>query len=350
MRWDDIYLNAAAATLGRSETTADAVEQGRYGAAERDADGYLAVRVTDGDGGSAVEMAVDAAGRAVARAGVPGDEYGLLLHASIAHQGLEDFAPAPHLQRRTIGGRGTAMEVRQASNGGMAALEVAASFLAVRPDPGPVLVTTADRFVAPVWDRYRTAGGMVLGDGATALVVSRRPGVARLVSSVVLGDSRYEDLQVGRATWNDAPGAEGWPLVSQERVDGFVAERGEEVFLDLFSTMWGAERETVERALADAGATATDITRWVYPSMGESLTDWDVRKAYGVDLARTTWEWGREQGHLGAGDQFAALAHLFETRQVHPGDLVLLNGAGTGFSFSSAVVEILEVQEWGATC
>ena len=341
MRWSGIYLGAAAAELGRSESTADAVAAGRYDAAAQAADGYHAVRVTDGDGRSAVDLAVAAGSRALRRSGIDPATVRLVLHASLAHQGLEDFSPAPHIQRRTVGGSGVAMEVRQASNGGMAALELAADHLAARDDPESVLITTADRFVPPVWDRYRTAGGMVLADGATAVLLSRRPGFARLHSVVSIGDTRFEQMQVGGAAWNDAPGAEGWPLSSQARIDGFVAERGEAVFIDLMQMVWTVEAETVERALAEAGVAAADVDHWVYPNMGAGLTDWSSRKAYGVDVTRTTWEWGREQGHLGAGDQFAALAHLGDTGQLRPGQLVVLHGAGTGFAFTTAVLEIV---------
>ncbi|HKN98054.1 MAG TPA: ketoacyl-ACP synthase III family protein [Pseudonocardiaceae bacterium] len=345
MRWNDIHINAAAACMGRTVRTADAVADGRYDAEECERSGYRAVRVSDG-AESAVDLAVTAGNRALERSGIASADFRLLLHASISHQGLDDFAPAPHVQGRTIRGNATAMEVRQASNGGMAALELAAAYLTVREAPDAVLLTTADRFVPPGWDRFRTAAGVLLGDAGTSIVLSRQPGVAKLLSSVSIGDTTYEGLQTGDARWTDVSGADGWPINSQDRVDAFVARHGADIFIELVQSLWRNETDGMERALADAGATTGDIATWVFPNMGEVLTDWDARKAFGVDLTRTTWAWGREQGHLGAGDQFATLAHLWETRQVRTGDLVFLNGAGTGFSFSSAVVEITGEPDW----
>jgi hypothetical protein len=58
------------------------------------------------------------------------------------------------------------------------------------------------------------------------------------------------------------------------------------------------------------------------------------------------WPWSRTVGHLGAGDQFAGLARLIELCEVRPGDPVLLLGVGAGFTWSGAMVEILELPDW----
>jgi 3-oxoacyl-[acyl-carrier-protein] synthase-3 len=47
-------------------------------------------------------------------------------------------------------------------------------------------------------------------------------------------------------------------------------------------------------------------------------------------------------GHLGAGDQICGFNHLLETDRVRPGDRVMLLGVGAGFSWSCAVLEVLE--------
>ena len=46
-------------------------------------------------------------------------------------------------------------------------MELAAAYLTVREAPDAVLLTTADRFVPPGWDRFRTAAGVLLGDAGT---------------------------------------------------------------------------------------------------------------------------------------------------------------------------------------
>jgi 3-oxoacyl-[acyl-carrier-protein] synthase-3 len=350
MRWDDIYVSAAAASLGREESTADAVADGRYDAEENEASGYLAVRVSHR--GPAVDLAVDAANLALKRSGVDPEDVALVMHASIGHQGLDDFAAASYVQSHTVNGRASALEVRQASNGGMASLELGASYLAARPvgpRPSSVLLTTSDRFVPPSWNRWRAASGMLLGDAGTALVLTRGAhGVARLVSSVLIGDATYQQMQIGDEPWTEYPGERGYPLSIQTRVEAFIAERGPDVFPELVQSIGRLENETIHQALADAELEPRDIAWWSFPNMG-ALTDWYSLEELGVDVSRTTWDWGRRCGHMGAGDQFAGLAHLLESGKARAGDRILFNSTGTGFTFSSAVVEVLEEPDWSSS-
>lgn len=60
----------------------------------------------------------------------------------------------------------------------------------------------------------------------------------------------------------------------------------------------------------------------------------------------TNWEWSRTVGHLGAGDQFASLAHLVDSGRARPGDRCVLIGVGAGYSWGCAVVEIDTVPDW----
>jgi 3-oxoacyl-[acyl-carrier-protein] synthase-3 len=345
MRWNDVYINAAAASLGRVETTDSAVADGRYEAEQNTADGYLAVRVADDV--PTIEMAVTAAELALERSGKAADEFELLVHSSVGHQGLDHFAPASYVQSRTIGGRGIALEVKQASNGGLAALEVAAAYLTTRPAARSVLITTSDRFGPPSYDRYHTDGGLLFSDGATALVLSHGSGVVRLLSTVLIGDTAHHGLYNENAPWSEAPGGNGWPVNLTTRQERHVADLGgPDSFLEIVQSLDRRQQETVELALADAELEVSDIDWWVFPNVGQTLVDWDTYKMMGVDESRTTTEWGRRIGHLGAGDQFAGLAYLLESRTVRAGDRVLLNGAGQGFTFGSAVVEIIEEPAW----
>lgn len=346
MRWNDVWISAAAASLGRAEPTGQAVADGRYPEKDHDGDGYLAVRVVDQ--GPAVDLAVAAGQLALGRSGHRPEEFALVTHSHVGFQGLDDFASAAHVQRRTVGGAAIATEVRQASNGGLAALELAAAYLSAGPGRPAALLTTSDVFRPPAYDRWGTSGTLY-GDGGTALVLSRTTGVARLLSSVSVADTSHEGLQTGDEAWAEASGGNGWPIDTASRIAGYVRQHGEEVFVDLVRRIFDAERQTVEGALDDAGLRPADIAWWVFPNMGLSLTDWDARAAIGVDPARTTWPWGRRTGHLGAGDQFAAVAHLLESRRVRAGDRVLVNGAGTGFTFTSAVLEIQAEPDWPTT-
>jgi len=282
---------------------------------------------------------------ALKRSELDAAEVSLVVHACCAHQGLEGLAASSYVQSRTVQGTATALEVDQASNGGMIALELAAASLAARPEPRAALLTTSDRFVPPTWDRYRSDRGTVFGDAATALVLSRRPGVARLLSTTVIGDSSFVGMQVGDAPWTEAVDPGTWPVGLAARRKQYLEAHGAQVLMRYMVESTRLQQESIESALADAGVMADDVAWWVVPNIGKEL-DWDFRRRMGLDKARTTWPWGREVGHIGAGDQTGGLAYLFEAGLVHAGDRVALVGVGLGDNYGCAVLEILGEPEW----
>jgi 3-oxoacyl-[acyl-carrier-protein] synthase-3 len=343
MRWEDIYLSGSAVRLGQREYVREAVADGRYDPVEAAEDDYLSVS-TAADA-SPADMAVAAAGTALDRAARPDGEFRLLLHASVGFQGIDHWSPAGYIQQRTIGGRAAAMEVKQASNGGMVALELAAAHLAAASGPAAALITTADRYVLPAFDRYRSDQGTLRGDGATAMVLNRGGGVARLLSTVLIGDSTHERLLRGDEPWAATSGEHGWPVDLRARREQYRAGGGDVSHLG--KLLVARHVEAVEGALKDAGATVGEVARFVFPNISRKTADWVFgKRQLGIEEARTVWDWGRTVGHIGAGDQAAGLTRLLETAAVHPGDLVVLTGFGAGFTFGSAVLEIVEEAGW----
>lgn len=346
MRWEDIYVSGSAAWLGRRVDVSTSVAEGRYDADEARDDDYLSIREA-GDI-SAADMAVEAATLAVERAGVPSQEYALVVHANVSYQGLDFWSAASYLQSRTIGGRASALEVRQASNGGMAALDLAAGYLTARPGPAAALLTTADNYGLPAIDRYRSDKNIIRADGATAFVLSRTPGVARVLSTVVIGDTTHEGLYRGEGPWNAYSGADGFPVDLRKRTQAYLSKGiGIQDFVD---SLGAGQYESISTALTDAGVQSGDIAWWVFPNAGRRMVDWDRRKReFGIVEDRTTWAWGRTVGHIGAGDQYAGFTHLLETGSARPGDRIVLVGIGSGFTFGCAVLEVLAQPQWSAS-
>lgn len=342
MQWNDIYVAAAAAWLGQKEDVRVAVAEGRYDATECDEDNYLYIRVAGRQ--TPAEMAVAAGRLAVSRAGIAGQDFDLVAHASVAFQGLDYWSVASYIQSQTVGGSASALEVKQTSNGGMAALDLAASYISTRQAPSAALITTADKYSLPTFDRYRSDKGIVRADGGTGLVLARGTGVAKLLSTVVIGDTLHEGLYRAES-WNDFSGADGWPVDLRSRRAAYMAKG-----FDIRAfVQWVTDRQhgVIRTALADAGIESGDVARWIFPNTGLGVVDWDVRKKdFGIEEWQTTYEWGRSVGHIGGGDQCAALAYLLESGGVHAGDRVVLVGAGAGFNFGSAVLEILAEPEW----
>jgi 3-oxoacyl-[acyl-carrier-protein] synthase-3 len=328
VQWSDVFVNACAMKLGRLEDTAAAVADGRYDAELREAHGYLSVSVA-GDVPGPLDLAVEAAATALARAGVPPAEVRLVAHVSSETHGPDNFPPASYIQGRAVGTTALAVEVRQACNGTLAALELGAAYLTAAAAPASALVTTSDRN-PPGVDRYRTGQGELAGDGATAVVLSRGAGVARLLSTSVVGDGRF--LGVGAADPADYPSRGAYLAEQRRRLRPMLRSMAEH------------ERLSVAAALSDADVSAGDVSRWVFANVGEFLADQEFRKTFGITEAMTTWDWGRTVGHLGAGNQLAGLTRLIESGAVRAGERVALCGNGIGFSYGCAVLEICDPQ------
>jgi 3-oxoacyl-[acyl-carrier-protein] synthase III len=342
MKWQDMYLAGLGVFLPPALPVAEAVRHGWYDPAQDKENELLSVLVAGTE--SAPEMAVHAGRQALARSGHQPADVALTLHANIYHQGQDFWTPASFVQRHTVGGTGPAIQIQQGSNGGLAALELAAAYLAADPQRTAALVTTADKYALPGFDRWNSDTGQVYADGATATVLSTTGGFARLRAMVSTADPGLEESCRDTTGFTLVPHQDGRPLDLRGRKKSYVQRYGYQTFLDRLA---GGVRDNVERTLSAAGLQFDEIDRLVLPNLGRTLMDWEFLEPLGVKLERTTWEWGRRIGHLGAGDQMAGLNHLVADGLCRPGDRVLLVGVGIGFNWTSAVVEVDRSPEWG---
>jgi 3-oxoacyl-[acyl-carrier-protein] synthase-3 len=152
-------------------------------------------------------------------------------------------------------------------------------------------------------------------------------------------------MQIGDAPWTDAVDPGTWPINLTARRQQHLAAHGAELLMQFILTSAQRQQQSIEVALADAGIAASDVSWWVVPNIGGEM-DWDFRRRMGLGETRTTWPWGREVGHLGAGDQAGGLTHLIEAGSLHAGDRVALVGVGLGENYGCAVLEILEEPPW----
>lgn len=337
MRCDGLFLAGLAHRLPGAMDVDGAVDDGRYDPADRQADAYASVTVATDE--APPEMAVAAARLALGRARTPPSGVALLLHASAWFQGIDYWPAASYVHREILGDAGRhapALDVQQMCAGAMGALELAASYLAADFSRRSALVTTADRFAGPGFDRWRgDVRGIVYGDGAAAAVIGRE-GFARLLSVSTVVDTGLEGMYRGDEPFAPAPGR---TVDVRARREAFVATARRLVGNMAERTTSGLT-DAVGRTLDDAGLKLGDVARFVFPNVGLHVLRTRYAEPLGLDVERTTWEWGRRTGHVGAADQLTGLAYLVETGRVAPGDRVLLVGIGAGFAWTCAAVEV----------
>lgn len=336
-----VYISSAAAWIPPAESARKAVADGKYNAKDLVPNNILCLPVVSDDT-SVPDMAAIAGRRALDRAAdVVGDRIDMIVHASIYHQGRDyGWTSAPYVQRE-LGITGAfAVNVQQLSNGGMVAMDLAMAQLEAGRGTS-ALITTADRFCLPGMDRWRGAYGILLGDGATAMVMSTRGGFARVHAIESLTDASLEPLHRGAHPFTTSSQAQVEDLRAPKK--SYLEEVGKESVLqrceEALVTVVGSVLKTTGRAL-------DDFARILMPNLGHELMADQFLKPLGIAPERSLMGWGRHTGHLGAGDLTAGVARLVEQKELRPGDHVLLIGAGGGYSLTVAVVEIESVPTW----
>ena len=285
------------------------------------------------------DMAVTAAREAVRASRHHAQAIGIALHAHLGDQGILGWHAASYVHRLAVGNSCPVIEVDQRSNGGMAAIGLAISYLKAWDSDVAALVTTADRFEDIPHGRFRFDDVLILGDAGTACVVSRESGFARVRSFFTHTDTTLEQVHRGAASPSDG-------IPSGEAVASY-RERKSEYFsihppLRVVARFANGGKTAVDRALADAGVAQREIDRWVLPNIGRDELESYYLRPLGIPLEATCWlTFGRTVGHLGAGDQIAGVHHLHTTGALRPGELCALVGIGSGFSWSCSVLEAL---------
>lgn len=335
MRCQDLYVAGTGVWLPPAMSIVEADRRGLCDLATLRRADLLSVTVADHE--SAPEMAARAARRALTAARHKPADIGLILHANVYYQGHDLWPAASFVQRETVRNTCPALEVRQMSNGGMAALDLAAAYLTARVDSTAALLTAADRFCPPGFDRWRSDPGTVYADGGAALVLSRRGGLARLCSVVTTADPELERMHRGADPFGAAPFSVRQPVDLRACKQAFVADVGLAYCVARTAT---GQAAALDQALADADVKLAEIDWFVLPHFGRRRLHATYLRRLDIDLAATSWPWGRTVGHLGAGDQFAGLHHLVSTGAARPGQRCLLLGVGAGYSWSCAVLEM----------
>ncbi|SFD27604.1 ketoacyl-ACP synthase III family protein [Streptomyces aidingensis] len=346
MRWENVHVAGVGVYLPEEVQTAEqAVAEGRYDATAAAVNGVRAVRVA-GPGETGPVMAAEAGRQALARSGHAPQDIDLVLHACTSHQGRDLWTPAHFVQREVLGTHASAaIELRQGCNGVLSGLELAASWAASRPGSGAALVTCGDAWHLPYVDRWTSDDQTVFGDGGSAVVLSARGGFARLLATVSRSDASLEPLYRGMGPWDETPFPDGKPVRLGDRPGEWLL-RDKVAYDDVLATVAGNFDETLRQVLEESGTGLHDARWFVHASMIRPIAEWGFGKRLGLDPARTTYEWSLDFGHVGSSDQLMGINHLAETGRLSPGDRVITVGAGTGFMWTAAVLEIEHTPDW----
>jgi 3-oxoacyl-[acyl-carrier-protein] synthase-3 len=271
-------------------------------------------------------MAVRAGAAALRDAGTDPGDVGLLVHSWVYHQGQDYWDPVHYIVNGLALPVALPLGVSLGCNGGLAAVETAGCRLA-HDGMDAALVTTAERFCLPGFDRWGSGLDIVYGDSATAEVLS--------TFSVVAAD--FETMYRAPGQWSAAPFESRTPVDLRSRIRGFMAAgHGPRFVLAAVE----AVRRTVATALALADIAPDDpcVQLVAAPRIGAENIERGYTSVLAGFIGAKVLNLGRHTGHLGAGDTAANLAVVAREKMLAPGQVALLLTATVGFSWSCMVV------------
>lgn len=298
---------------------------------------------------SAPDMALSAARRAFASGLVSPGDVSLLLYVDVWHQGPDGWGPHSYLQRHLGLDHALAVELRAGCTGAFSAIELAAAHLRGRSTADAALIVSSDNFGTKLVDRWCMGPFQgAVGDGAAAILISRRPGFARVLSIAGTTLSAMEAAhREGEQLFPPAV-TEGKYMDLGRRAARFQARAMRQgQWMNLLMAHRDRSIGVVDEALADAGADRLDIRRVIIHSMPES-TAATYLESLGYGLDQSSWRLAETLGHVGASDHMIALHHLLAAGQLAPADLVLLTGFAPGVVYKAMVLEIADVQPFSS--
>ncbi len=275
-----------------------------------------------GEGETTSTLAIDAARKALEAAGVAGSDIGLIVLATTTPD--QTFPATATIVQDAIGANGgIAFDVAAVCSGFLYALGVADSMLRTGMAKNALVIGAETMTRLLDWEDRATC--VLFGDGAGAVILEARevaedgPGV--LVTHLHADGAHNELLYV-----------DGGP--STTRSVGHLRMKGREVFRHAVVNL----AQVLGSVLAERGFTAADVD-WVVPHQAnQRILDATARKL-GLPPEKVVVTVDRH-ANTSAASVPLALDCAVRDGRIKPGDLIVLEAMGGGFTWGASLIRI----------
>ncbi len=272
------------------------------------------------------DMAVEAAKKAMANAGVTADQIDLIIVATITPDRL--FPSTACIVQDRIGAtRAAAFDLEAACSGFVYALEVGSQFVASHTY-NTVLIIGAEKMSAFVdWTDRNTC--VLFGDGAGAAVLQHRPGSYGLLMTCLGSDGGKSELLQVPGGGSACPAT----LDSVSKKLHFLRMDGKETFKNAVNAMVSAAQEVLGRCGVTVDQLACIIphqaNQRIMSAVADRLNAREDQLYVNVD----------RYGNTSAASVAIALDEALSQGRIKSGDLVLLVVFGAGLTWGAALIE-----------
>ncbi|MFJ8041427.1 beta-ketoacyl-ACP synthase III [Kitasatospora sp. NPDC096147] len=278
------------------------------------------------------EMSVQAAGKAIAQAGIAPERIGGVIVATVSHL-KQTPAIATEIADRLGCGTAPAFDISAACAGFGYGLSLADGM--VRGGSAEYVLVIGVERLSDLTDTSDRSTAFIFGDGAGAAIVgpSDTPGIGKVIWG---SDGSQRDVISQTQAWDtafakeDAVNGAGeevkWPALRME---------GQSVFR---WAVWEMAK-VAQQALDAAGVTADQLGAFIPHQANMRITDAMIKALKlpeGVPVARDI----AETGNTSAASIPLAMERMLESGEARSGDLALIIGFGAGLVYAAAVVTL----------
>jgi 3-oxoacyl-[acyl-carrier-protein] synthase III len=270
---------------------------------------------------SVCDLAVPAAQSALEMSGRSAEQIDLVIVAT-STPAMPFPSTACLLQQRLGIHGGAAFDVQAACTGFIYALSVAEKFLKLGAARTALVVGTETLSRIVDWTDRGTC--ILFGDGAGAVVLQAddTPGI---LATHVHADGAHADLL-------NVPSEQGKPIDGPQREGFYIRMAGSEVFKVAVQTLG----TMVEDILVAEGLQHSDID-WLVPHQANQRIIQSVARRLNLPMSKVVMTMERH-GNTSAASIPLALDEAIRDGRVQPGQLLLLEAFGGGFTWGSALV------------
>lgn len=274
------------------------------------------------DGQFTSHLAIAAAERALASAGLTGADLDLIVLATATPDNTFP-STATRVQAALGMTRGAAFDVQAVCSGFIFALSVADNFIK-SGQARTALVIGAECF-SRILDWTDRSTCVLFGDGAGAVVLKAEEGRGDAADNGILSTHIHSDGRHYNLLYVD-----GGP--SSTQTVGHLRMEGREVFRHAVSNLASVVHEAL-----DANGLTADALDWIVPHQANKRIIEGTARKLGLSLDQVVMTVERH-ANTSAASVPLALTAAVEDGRIKPGQLVLLEAMGGGFTWGAALV------------
>ncbi len=288
------------------------------------------------------DLAVEAARKALVAAEIKASGLDLVVLAVTDIAEYLYWDAAASVAYRLGASEAEAVLINQGCVGGTASLDIVAGKFATHPEYKCALVIAASRCCEAYWNRMVTQP-MVFSDAAVAVVARRGHPQLRWRVTETQTEGRYADfyrLDVGGTA---APfSTQTVPQPTPHARDAWSVLEffgyNDVLFGEFVDELDARTKETVKRACTRIGIEIQALSKVIFVSDNADNMK-SMAECLGIPLPQTNIELALDYGHLGAADQFFALAEYAARGELQPGEIVALACRGRGMHWACSLLE-----------